>query len=104
MLLSEKIKKHRKEKKLTLEQLGNIVGTKKEYIWQLEKNLIKQPSGRLVQKLALALNVDSDYLLDEKRKEFKSNSFEKSFIKKFHSLDKKKQRQLSKMLDIIAKE
>lgn len=62
MNISERIKKIRKQKKLTLVELGEKIGLKKSTISRYEKNDINIPSDKL-EKIAHALNVSPQYLL-----------------------------------------
>ena len=62
MNIGERIKKIRKQKKLTLEELGEKIGLKKSTISRYEKNDINIPSDKL-EKIAHALNVSPQYLL-----------------------------------------
>ena len=67
--LSEKIRKVRKDKGLTLEGLANKVGSSKSYIWQIETDSKIKPSAQLIAKIAEALDVTVDYLVREEIKE-----------------------------------
>jgi len=60
--IGERIKKIRKQKKLTLVELGEKIGLKKSTISRYEKNDINIPSDKL-EKIAHALNVSPQYLL-----------------------------------------
>ncbi|WP_288847921.1 helix-turn-helix transcriptional regulator [uncultured Sneathia sp.] len=62
MNIGERIKKIRKQKKLTLVELGEKIGLKKSTISRYEKNNINIPSDKL-EKIAHALNVSPQYLL-----------------------------------------
>ncbi|MBE2989782.1 helix-turn-helix transcriptional regulator [Sneathia vaginalis] len=62
MNIGERIKKIRKQKKLTLVELGEKIGLKKSTISRYEKNDINIPSDKL-EKIAHALNVSPQYLL-----------------------------------------
>lgn len=62
MNIGERIKKIRKQKKLTLVELGEKIGLKKSTISRYEKNDINIPSDKL-EKIAHALNISPQYLL-----------------------------------------
>lgn len=49
--------------KLTLEGLAGMVGTGKGYIWELENVPRKNPSARLLFKIAKALGTTVEFLL-----------------------------------------
>lgn len=71
MNLGERIKKARKEKKLSQAQLGSELGVSGSMIGQYENNL-RNPKLETVQRIAAALDVDvnwlmNGYTLDERR-------------------------------------
>lgn len=61
---SQKVKDAREELKLNQQQLGDIVGVSKRSIAAYETTGTK-PRGNTVRKLAIALNVSVDYLLND---------------------------------------
>lgn len=62
LCFSERLKKSRKEKKLTQKDLAKLVGISRSLISDYENQNIN-PTIRNLTKLANALNVSSDYLL-----------------------------------------
>ena len=62
----EKLRKRRVERGITLERLAEIVGTRKSYIWQLENKKPARPSGELLIKLANALDISGEFLIDDR--------------------------------------
>lgn len=68
-LLGIKIKKLRKEKGLTLEQLADKIGSGKSYIWEIENKIVKNPSAEKLAAIAKELDVTIDYLIDDTKKE-----------------------------------
>lgn len=66
-MLSEKIRELRNEHGLSLEQLAQQIGSTKSYIWELEKKPKIKPSAEIVSKLANALNVTMDFLMNEQK-------------------------------------
>jgi transcriptional regulator with XRE-family HTH domain len=64
-----KIKRLRVEKKMTLDDLADAIGSKKAYVWQLENKTPARPSGKLLLDLAKALDVSPDYLIDDEVEE-----------------------------------
>lgn len=63
-VLGEKIRRLRKEKGYTLDKLAEICGSSKSYIWELENKDPPRPSAEKVSRIAEALGVTSDYLVD----------------------------------------
>ncbi len=62
MDLSKRILDLRKEKKLSREKLGKIIGTSGAIIGRYERNE-RTPSVEIARKMALALDVSLDYLV-----------------------------------------
>lgn len=56
-MFGDKLRRFRKENKLTQEQLGSMVGVTGAYIQQLEKGIKNNPSLELVMKLCTALHI-----------------------------------------------
>lgn len=57
MNLGEFIRKKRLEKKLTVQQLGDMIGKPKSYISNLENNKVKTLKHEMIEPLAKALEV-----------------------------------------------
>ncbi|SMG64890.1 XRE family transcriptional regulator, partial [methanotrophic bacterial endosymbiont of Bathymodiolus sp.] len=68
-VLGAKIKELRKEKALTLEQLAEKIGSGKSYIWEIENKGVKRPSAEKLAAIAKALDVTTDYLIDDTQTE-----------------------------------
>ncbi len=68
-MLRYKIKSLRKERGLTLQELANLSGSNKSYIWELENprhgRKAIQPSVKKIKAIASALGVDFQYLLND---------------------------------------
>ncbi len=86
----EKIRKLRIDRGLTLEALANQVGSTKAYIWQLENKKPARPSADLLLKIANALAVSPDFLLDDSAAEQTTDQFADALFRKV------KQRKLSR--------
>ena len=65
--LGEKIRRLRKEKDLTIEQLAEQTDSSKGYIWELENRDTRKPSAEKLIKIAAILNVDTEFLLDDSK-------------------------------------
>ena len=102
MTLGEKIKKHREEKGFSLDQLASKTDTSKSYLWELENRTSRKPSGEKINRIAMVLEITTDYLLDEK-----SGPDEKmvkdAFFRKFNNLDEDSQRRVEDMIDAWGK-
>ncbi|MGU7800798.1 helix-turn-helix domain-containing protein, partial [Escherichia coli] len=97
IMLSDKIRELRSMRGLSLEQLANMVGSTKSYIWELEKKPEIKPSAELVSKLAQALNVTMDSLMDES----KENDRDIVFFREYKNLSEETKVQLMSILQAI---
>ncbi len=61
----KKLRDRRLEKGLTLEELAEIIGSKKAYMWQLENKSPAKPSGELLIKISDALDVHPSFLIED---------------------------------------
>jgi len=101
--LGEKIKKHRDEKKYSLDRLAELAGMSKSYVWELENprpgKAPLKPSAEVLTKVAAALDVTTDYLLDEKATP-DSEVLKEAFFRKFNQLEPEDQKKFQEMLDL----
>ena len=90
--LGEKIRKFRQEKGLTLEQLGEMSGASKSYIWELENRNPPRPSAEKISRIAASLGLTAEFLLDEKRESPEASDVDLAFFRKYQdmSIDTKK--------------
>ena len=102
-LLGAKIKELRKEKGLTLEQLAELIGSGKSYIWELENKGVKRPSAEKLAAIAKALDVTTDYLLDNEQTEVSEGLTQEVFFRKLGQLDKGDQEKILDMIDMWSK-
>ena len=63
--LGAKIKRHRQENGFSLDKLAAMTDSSKSYIWELENRDARKPSGEKLTRIAQALSVTTDYLLDD---------------------------------------
>lgn len=96
--LGEKIKTLRKGKNLTLQQLADMIGSGKSYIWEIENRGLKSPSAEKIALIANALDVTADFLLDNELAEITGDQDKEIFYRKLGRLDKDDQ---DKIMDMI---
>ncbi|MDZ5710902.1 helix-turn-helix domain-containing protein [Jeotgalibacillus haloalkalitolerans] len=65
-MIGENIKKHRKEKGLTLSELAEKAGVSKSYLSNIERNLKQNPSIHVLEKISRVLEVNLQSLLKAK--------------------------------------
>jgi transcriptional regulator with XRE-family HTH domain len=96
----ERIREQRKRAGLTLEQLAEASESSKSYIWELENKNPPRPSAAKIGSIAKALNVTTDYLMNDG--EGLETAQDAAFFRKYSSLSpsvKDKIRQFAKMMD-----
>jgi len=100
--LGAKIKRHRQEKGYSLDQLAELTDSSKSYIWELENRDTRKPSGEKLTRIAQALDVTTDYLLDDSE-EPSDQVLKEAFFRKFSKLDPEDQQKISQMIDLWGK-
>ena len=100
--LGAKIKRHRQEKGYSLDKLAELTDSSKSYIWELENRDTRKPSGEKLTRIAQALEVTTDYLLDDSE-EPSDQVLREAFFRKFSKLDPQDQEKISQMIDAWGK-
>lgn len=102
MSINDRIKEARKNKGITQEQLGELIGVAKTTITGYEKN--REPSAAKVGEIADALDVDVNFLFQDEVKKLHENRATplemEHLIKKYRNLDDHGK----KMVDFTLKE
>lgn len=96
----EKVRKLRKEKRWTLEDLSNKLGTTKNYVWQLENKSPARPSGQLLLRIADIFEKSPDFLIDDGLEEQTEDQFADALFRKSKNLNLSKEDQ-EKVLEIM---
>ncbi len=65
MMIGDRVKKIRLEKKMSLSELAEQAGVAKSYISSLERNLQRNPSIQFLEKISAVLNVPVDHLIHD---------------------------------------
>lgn len=102
-VLGAKIKKLRKQKSLTLEQLAEQIGSGKSYIWEIENKGVKRPSAEKLAQIAKALDVTTDYLIDNDQTEITDEQEKEVFFRKLGQLEKGDRDKIMDMIDAWSK-
>ena len=100
--LGAKIKRHRQEKGYSLDKLAELTDSSKSYIWELENRDTRKPSGEKLTRIAQALEVTTDYLLDESE-EPSDQVLKEAFFRKFSKLAPEDQQKINQMIDMWGK-
>ena len=97
--LGEKIRKFRQEKGLTLEQLGELAGASKSYVWELENRNPPRPSAEKISRIAAALGLTAEFLLDDKRESPEPSDVDLAFFRKYQEMPKDTKKRLRQILE-----
>jgi transcriptional regulator with XRE-family HTH domain len=98
--IGEKIRKLRKQKGHTLEKLGELTESSKSYIWELENKNPPRPSADKIAKIASALGVTSDYLLDTRESAPASDVVDQAFFRKYRNMDPNTKERIRQMVEV----
>ncbi len=100
--LGEKIRRHRQKKGYSLDKLAELTDSSKSYIWELENRDTRKPSGEKLTKIAEALSVTTDYLLDESA-EPDEEVVKEAFFRKLSKLDPDDRKKIEQLVDMWRK-
>ena len=101
----EKVKEERERINLSLEELGERIGSSKSYMWELENKDSSRPSADKVFKLAEVFHVTPEYLMDETgRIRREAEQLDKVFFSKFQKLKPENKELLKRFMDSLDKE
>jgi transcriptional regulator with XRE-family HTH domain len=98
--LGEKINTLRKQKGYTLEKLGELTDSSKSYIWELENKNPPRPSADKIARIAAALGVTSDYLVDASESTPKQDVVDQAFFRKYRSMDPDTKERIRQMVEV----
>ncbi|MFZ1991936.1 MAG: helix-turn-helix transcriptional regulator [Alphaproteobacteria bacterium] len=102
--LGDKIRELRKAKGYTLEKLAELAESSKSYIWELENKNPPRPSADKVAKIAAALGVTGDYLMDETESVQVEDATDTAFFRKYRKMDPTTKDKIRKMADLIGED
>jgi transcriptional regulator with XRE-family HTH domain len=100
--LGGKIRHHRQEKGYSLDRLAELTNSSKSYIWELENRDTRKPSGEKLTKIAEALSVTTDYLLDDSA-EPSEEVIKEAFFRKLTKLDPEDRKKIEQLVDMWRK-
>jgi transcriptional regulator with XRE-family HTH domain len=99
--VGEKIRNLRKERGVSLDKLAEMTASSKSYLWELENKDNAKPSADKVAKIAEALKVSTEYLMDDRLTELDASEEDKAFYRKYRGLSPGTKRKLEKFLDML---
>jgi transcriptional regulator with XRE-family HTH domain len=98
--LAEKIRERRKAKGYTLEKLGELSDSSKSYIWELENKKPPRPSADKIAKIAAALGVTADYLVDEDESASVPDAVDQAFFRKYRKMNPITKERIRQIVDL----
>src|SRR6516164_10946597 len=98
--LGDKIRELRKRKGYTLEKLAEVTESSKSYIWELENKNPPRPSADKVARIAAALGVTSDYLVDPTDKADVAEAADQAFYRRYRKMDAPTKEKIRRMVDL----
>jgi len=98
--LGEKIRRLRKEKKLSLERLGELTDSSKSYIWELENKAPPRPSADKIARIAAALGVTADYLVDTRESTPDASVVDDAFFRKYRNMDASTKEKIRQIVEL----
>jgi transcriptional regulator with XRE-family HTH domain len=98
--LGDKIRELRKKKGYTLEKLAELTESSKSYIWELENKNPPRPSADKVARIASALGVTSDYLVDPTDKTNVVEAADQAFFRRYRKMDSATKDKIRRMVDL----
>ena len=101
--LGDKIRKLRKEKGLTLDRLAEMSDSSKSYVWELENKNPPRPSGDKVARIAAALGVTADFLLNDAEVDASEKVVDAAFYRRYQNLDTSTKERIRQMVDVWSK-
>ena len=99
--LGDKIRRLRKEKRLTLDGLAMRTNSSKSYIWELENRNPPRPSAMKIAQIAKALEVEIDYLIDDDAQISEDDAKDIKFYRYYRQLTPETRKKIRDMSKII---
>ena len=99
--LGTKINELRRGKGLTLEELAKATGSSKSYMWEIENKDVARPSAEKLDRIAAALGVTADYLIDANVAAPTDEVHDRAFFRKFQKADPAVKDKIKKILDVL---
>ena len=98
--LGEKINTLRSAKGYSLDKLAELTETSKSYLWDLENRDPQRPSADKINKIAAALEVTPEYLLDERNELAPDEKIaDEAFFRRYRQLEPDVKKKLRKIMD-----
>jgi transcriptional regulator with XRE-family HTH domain len=97
--LGDKLRKGRQDKGYSLDKLAEITGSSKSYLWELENRETRKPSAEKLTTIASALDLTTDYLLDEGTSAPDDEVFKNALFRNFKKLNPEDQKAIRETIE-----
>ena len=101
--LGEKIRKLRREMKMSLDALAAAAEMSKSYLWELENNDDANPTMDKVSRIAAVLHVTPEFLAHNEQADAPVDAFDKAFFRNYKTLKPETKQQLLEILKTLKK-
>lgn len=101
--LGDKIRKLRRDRKLSMEALAAAAEMSKSYLWELENNDDANPTMDKVARLAKVLDVTPEFLAHDEQADTPQDAFDKAFFRNYKRLKPETKQQLLEILNTLKK-
>ena len=98
--LGDKMRELRKKRGYTLEKLAELTESSKSYIWELENKNPPRPSADKVARIAAALGVTFDYLVDRTEKNDVAEATDQAFFRRYRKMEPATKDKIRRMVDL----
>jgi transcriptional regulator with XRE-family HTH domain len=98
--LGDKMRELRKKRGYTLEKLAELTESSKSYIWELENKNPPRPSADKVARIASALGVTFDYLVDPTEKNDVAEATDQAFFRRYRKMEPATKDKIRRMVDL----
>lgn len=98
--LGIKIRNRRNELKMSLDDLAKLTDSSKGYLWELENRDKPNPSADKLTRIAIALGLTTEFLLDSGDRPPDEAVKDMAFFRRYQNLDSKAKEKVRKLLDI----
>jgi transcriptional regulator with XRE-family HTH domain len=100
-LLGTKINELRRARGLTLEQLAQATESSKSYMWEIENKDVARPSAEKLDKIASALGVTANFLVDASQTQPSVDVEDTAFFQRFQKADPRVKNRLKRIFDAL---
>lgn len=98
--LGDKIRELRKQKRYTLEKLGELTDSSKSYIWELENKNPPRPSADKIARIAAVLGVTAEYLVDPTETVQMADAADEAFFRKYRRMNPDTKEKIRQMVEL----